>query len=222
MILFLKGFVVGLGKVLPGVSGSLLAIRLNIYEEVINRLNNLFGDLKNNIVYLTKIAFGILCSILISSKLLIYLLDKYYNFLLIVFVMLIISGIPKLKKEISSYFLVLISFLIYICILYIPNINIGTNYYILGFIEALTTIIPGISGTAIFMSLGVYDEVLALYSNIYLLELNKLIPFGLGFLLCSLLLIRFVNQAFLKHRGKTYSIILGLLLASVLIMIIKK
>ena len=72
------------------------------------------------------------------------------------------------------------------------------------------------------MSFGLYDELLTLFSNIYLLEFNKLIPFSIGLLLGGLILIRFIAQCFNKHRGKTYSVILGLLVGSIISMLIKR
>jgi len=38
MKLFLIGCIIGIGKVLPGISGSILAIRLGIYEKVMNAI----------------------------------------------------------------------------------------------------------------------------------------------------------------------------------------
>ena len=38
--LFIKGLIVGLGKIIPGVSGSLLAISLNVYDRAILAITN--------------------------------------------------------------------------------------------------------------------------------------------------------------------------------------
>ncbi len=222
MALFIKGFIIGLGKIIPGVSGSLLAIRLNVYEDMINSINNLFSDFRKNILFLTKLALGILLAIILGSHIIMYFLENYYLITMAVFLLLIISGIPMVLKEANSYYLSLISFLIYISLLFLPQLSLFNNYYFMGFLEAFTTIVPGISGTALFMSFGLYDELLTLFSNIYLLEFNKLIPFSIGLLLGGLILIRFIAQCFNKHRGKTYSVILGLLVGSIISMLIKR
>lgn len=222
MSLFIKGFIIGLGKIIPGVSGSLLAIRLNVYEDMIYAINNLFSNFRKNILFLTKLALGILLAIILGSHIIMYFLEHYYFITIVVFLLLIASGIPMVLKEVNSYYLSLISLLLYISLLFLPQLSLFNNYYFMGFLEAFTTIVPGISGTALFMSFGLYDELLALFSNIYLLEFNKLIPFGIGLLLGGLILIRFIAQCFKKYRGKTYSVILGLLVGSIISMLIKR
>lgn len=219
MLLILKGFMIGIGKIIPGVSGSVLAIRLGVYEEMISALNNILK--KDNIIFLTKLCIGILLAIILGSKVLIVLLNKYHLLLKIIFVILIALGIPNILKNTTSYISSIITFLIYILILNIPNLNLNINYYMIGSLEAITTIIPGISGTAIFISLGIYEELLSIFSNVYLLNFNILIPFGLGLLITSLILVRFIDYCFTNYRNKTYGVILGLLIGSIVIMIIK-
>lgn len=219
MLLILKGFIIGIGKIIPGVSGSVLAIRLGVYEDMISALNNILK--KDNIIFLTKLCIGILLAIILGSKVLIVLLDKYHLLLKTIFVILIALGIPNILKNTTSYISSIITFLIYILILNIPNLNLNINYYMIGSLEAITTIIPGISGTAIFISLGIYEELLSIFSNVYLLNFNILIPFGLGLLITSLILVRFIDYCFTNYRSKTYGVILGLLIGSIVIMIIK-
>ena len=222
MLLFLKGFLIGLGKIIPGVSGSLLAIRLNVYEEMIYAVNNLFLDFKKNVYFLFKLCLGIVCAIIIGSNIILFFLEKYYIITLLIFILLILSGIPMIIKETKCYFIALISFLFYVSLLYFPKLDIINNYYFIGFLEAFTTIVPGISGTALYMPFGLHDEVLYLFSNIYLMDLKKLFPFWFGFLIGGLILIRFIDYCFKKYRAKTYGVILGLLIGSVISMIIKR
>lgn len=222
MKLFLKGIIIGLGKVLPGVSGSILAIRMNVYEDIINSVNSLFSKFKENTIFLFKIGFGVLLSIVLGSNLISHLLDKYYTLTICIFSLLIITGIPVIVKEVKNYYIAIISFIVYILLFFLPKLSIVNNYYFIGFLEAFTTIIPGISGTALFISLGIYDEYLNLFSNIYMFEFNKLIPFVLGLIVGGIIIIRFIDYCFKKYRDKTYSVILGLLIGSVVMMLIKK
>ena len=46
-MVFLKGIIVGIGKIIPGVSGSMLAISMGIYEKLLNSINNFFSDIKD-------------------------------------------------------------------------------------------------------------------------------------------------------------------------------
>lgn len=222
MILLLKGIIIGIGKIIPGVSGSLLAIRLNVYERLIYSVNNLFKDFKNNSIFLIKLGIGIIISIIFGSKIIIHLLDNYYWFTKIIFIILIITGIPVVIKEVNNYYISILSFTIYILLLYIPNIDLLSSFFFIGFLEAFTTIIPGISGTAIFMSFGLYDELLNMFANIHLLPLKQLLPFSIGLIIGGIIIIRFIDYCFKYKREKTYSVILGLLLGSLLMMIIKR
>ena len=78
MLLFFKGIIIGLAKVIPGVSGSLLAIRLNVYEKIINSINGLFDDFRGNITYLFKIGLGILISIVFGSNMVMFFYNNYH------------------------------------------------------------------------------------------------------------------------------------------------
>lgn len=222
MLLFFKGIIIGLGKVIPGVSGSLLAIRLNVYEDIISSINNIFNNFKDNVFYLFKVGLGILISIVFGSNIIMYCLNNYRTITMTIFLLLILSGVPMIIKQANNYYIAFITFIVYMLILFVPKLEIFHNYFFIGFIEAFTTIVPGISGTALFMSLGLYEDYLSMFSNIYLFEFNKLIPFSLGLLIGALIIVRFINYCFRKYRDKTYSAILGLLIGSIVLMIIKR
>ncbi len=222
MKLFMKGFIIGLGKIIPGVSGSVIAIRLNVYEKMIDALNSLFKHFKENSSFLIKLGSGIILAILCGSHVLLSLLNLFPHFLPFLFFLLIATGIPTIWKETHNYLFAFFSFIIYLFIFYFPNLNIAHNYFLMGFLEAITTIIPGISGTALFMSLGMYDELLSFFAHLSFLQIDKLLPFSLGLFLGALILIRFINYCFKKYHSQTYGVILGFLLGSMLIMIIKR
>ena len=74
--LTLKGIIIGLGKIIPGVSGSMLAFSLGVYEDAINAITNFKNNLKKNILFLSYLGIGIVISILLFSNLLIYLLNN--------------------------------------------------------------------------------------------------------------------------------------------------
>lgn len=99
LILILKGFLVGIGKIIPGVSGSLIAFSLGIYEKAIDAINNFFSDLKNNILFLGKIGVGVLIAILVFSKLILYFIDNYYVYTITLFIGLIAGTTPSILKK---------------------------------------------------------------------------------------------------------------------------
>ena len=123
----LIGFVIGLGKIIPGVSGSVLAITLGVYERLIKAINNIFKDI-NNIYYLSKIGIGIIISIVFFSRIITYLLSNYYTYTIFVFVGLILGSMKEItiNTKLKYWYLTLLSFFI-IVLFGLININSGTN-----------------------------------------------------------------------------------------------
>ena len=78
LILFLKGIIIGIGKIIPGVSGSMLAFSLGVYEQAILAIAHFFQDFKHHSWYLFKLGSGIVLAILLFSNLVIFMLDKFY------------------------------------------------------------------------------------------------------------------------------------------------
>ena len=72
LVLFIKGFIMGIANIIPGVSGGTLAIILGIYEDFIGALSHFFKNFKKNIKFLLPIAIGLLASIATMSNVMHY------------------------------------------------------------------------------------------------------------------------------------------------------
>lgn len=213
---FFIGLLIGIGKILPGVSGSLIAIRFNVYEKMIDSIINYFSNIKKNTIFLGTIFIGILISIVLSSNLVLYCLNNYRIITITIFIILIASGIPEIVKKGNNLFIAFFTFCLSLLLLKLPTSNINIGYFPMGIIEAISMIIPGISGTAIYMSFGVYEKMLNLF---IVLNFKNLFFFFLGFLFSSIFVIKLINYLFKKHKKETYSAILGFLLASIILMV---
>ncbi len=225
LILIIKGFIIGLAKVIPGVSGSMMAITLGIYETLIEAITNFFGNIKKNFKILSNFIIGLFLAIIIGSKLLLWLLNNFYYESMFCFLGLIIGTlIPFIKqvkintkKHLGIFILVL---LISLSLFMGYKINISdfilnNKLYIalLGFIDAMSSIIPGISGTAIYMLLNSYQIVLNIMANPF--SINFL--FYLGGLMGGIILICYLMAYLLKkHKNMTSIIILGLMVSSLI------
>ena len=214
MKLIIKGFIIGLGKIMPGVSGSMLAIILNEYDNIIRNIAEIRIDTYNKIKYLSKIGTGIVLAIITMSNVIVKLLNKYYITTMLLFIAIITSNIPKTLKKIKPNFkdinisiicLIIIEIIIKI-ILRKPNQQIKNNIQLIEFIEligigsldAISSIIPGISGTAILMYFGFYNKIINMFAtltNIKLLKTNMiiLIPFIIGFVVTTILMSKILN-----------------------------
>lgn len=219
MIIFMKGVLIGLGKILPGVSGSLIAITLGIYEKVIKIISEL--RIKDNINFLFKLCLGIVIGIMFGSKVIYYFLNNHYFFTMSIIIGLISSTIPNILKKIKpksrkDYLYIVIPFLLVLLFSVFQNdIRLSHNCFnvvVFGFIDAFTMIVPGISGTAIFMMLGVYEFVLTILSSINI----YLIFFGVGLLIGVFITIKIVNYLIKKFSHIFYLLIIGFSLLSLI------
>ena len=235
----IKRIIVGIAKIIPGLSGAVILISFNLYDRAIQALTNFFDNPKKNFFFLLNLSMGIIIGIVLFSKIISYFLTKYYLYTTMFFLGLIIGGIPTILKETSKkkrfIFLSIISFILML----IPSLTTTTNNYIIknnfidiiifftaGLLEAAGTVLPGISSTALLMLIGVYDNYIITLSNILnitqLIEnLYFLIPFSIGMLLGIIAITILVNYLFKLYRKETFSIILGISLATIISLIIR-
>ena len=234
--LTIKGFIMGIANIIPGVSGGTIALILGIYEKFIHSINNLFKDLKNNIKFLLPILIGIVISILTMSNIIDY---SYKNFAIattLFFMGLITGGVPMLyskvknKKKSNLNILIMVltfSFVIFMAFankifdyqtISFANTNI-LSYIILlivGMIASATMIIPGVSGSLVLMLLGYYYPIIELIKNIFNIQnIIILMVFGIGVLLGIILISKLIEYLFKKHETNTYYGVLGFIYASI-------
>lgn len=232
----LFGLIIGLGFIIPGVSGGVLATILGIYEPLIDKLINFTKDIKNNTLYILPLFIGILLSILIFSKLILYLLDNKLEFISYVFIGLIIGCIPYLNKEIKeksnksiAIIPFILSFLFGFLLFMIEKNSVdlgGTpsvfKMMLAGIIYSIGKIVPGISGAALLMLIGVYKFFLNIIANPFSLTLNSMllfIPFIISFLISAIIILKVINYLLHKHFRFTYSAIIGFVISSILFII---
>lgn len=230
---FIYGLIIGIGFIIPGVSGGVLATILGIYETILYRLNNLFKNFKDNILYLIPIILGVFISVLIFSKLILYFLDNNYNFISYIFIGLIIGCIPFLIQEIHSktnkkisVISFLIAFIFGLILFIIEKNNFISNgspsltlMILAGLIYSVGKIVPGISGAALLMLIGVYEFLLEILANPFIIDLNTiilLIPFFISFIISSIFIIKIMNYLLNNYFSYTYSAIIGFILSSIL------
>lgn len=232
----IKGIIIGIAKIIPGLSGAILMISFNLYDRAIGAITNFFSSPKKNSIFLANLGIGIILGIVLFSKILHYFITNYYLYTTSLFLGLIIGGIPviikKVPKRKNYLLLVLIAFIIIFSLSLV-----GTNkdyvlkntyidlivFFIAGLLEAVGTVIPGISSTALLMLMGVYNHYLVILSgalNIsYLREtLRFVLPFSLGMIIGIILISILINYLFKYYKKQTFSLILGVSIASILML----
>lgn len=224
LILILKGFIIGIGKVIPGVSGSLMAISLGVYEKSIQSISNLLKDFKNSAFYLGSLGIGIIIAVIFGSRIILCLLNKNYFITMFFIIGLILgSSIKRFNTINKNNFIIFI--IPFILLFFLNSSKLGNNFipennfkdyliiFLLGILEAATMIIPGISGTAIYILLGVYNFILDVFSNpisIYF------ILFAIGLFIGVLIVSKLMNYLLKKYNYQINLIITSLMASSIL------
>lgn len=244
LILVLKGFVMGVANIIPGVSGGTLALTLGIYEKFIGAISHFFSSFKENVKFLIPIVVGMLLAILSMSRVISYSYDHFPIPTSLFFVGLVIGGIPMLysrikgkkeKKEISSWIIFLLAFSLVLVLAFAENLfnldisvnftnmNIGSYILLLivGIITAATMVIPGVSGSLVLMLLGYYYPVLNVVKELTKFKnitSNILIAgfFGVGVLLGIVLISKLIEYLLKKYEVKTFYGVMGFILASII------
>ena len=237
--LFIKGFIIGIANVIPGVSGGTLAITLGIYEDLIRILSNFNKNIKKNIAFIIPIALGAVASLLCLSKLITYCLNKFEIQSVLFFIGLILGGLPlilkkaKLKKfKLLNVIVFLLTFGLILFFTFLKGNTSAVNLnhltvikeiilFLVGCIAAATMVIPGISGSFILMLVGYYKPIVSTISD--LTNFNHLFhnilvlaPFGIGVVIGIVLISKLIEYLFKNHEHLTYSGILGFILASII------
>lgn len=227
--LFIQGFLVGFGKIMPGVSGSVLAICFGLYERLVASLSSL-RELKKNAKFMSIMGISIFVAIVLGSNVIKYLLTNYYTKTLMFFIGMVIPGVFPIIKHVKNsdltprrvFFCTFVfAFLILLNTVGFSSSEIGTEPYLhefislvmCGLVDAASTIIPGISGTALLMVLGYYERIIVALANILTLtdmvrSIMVLVPFFIGMGIGVVLTAKFITYLFKRHRAFTYMLII--------------
>lgn len=244
IFLFLKGFVMGIANIIPGVSGGTLALIMGIYEDFIGALSHFFGNLKKNILFLLPLGIGIIVAIASMSNVIDYAYNHFPLATSLFFMGLVVGGIPMLTKKVKGKkdvklsfniitFILTFSLVIFMAVapfifsegLKVSFDNLNIIGYILlvlvGILAAGTMVIPGVSGSLVLMLLGYYYPIvgaiksLVHFDNIFS-NVIVLGLFGVGVLIGIVLISKLFEYLFNKHETITYYGVLGFIYASVL------
>ena len=237
LILIIKGFFIGIANIIPGVSGGTIALIVGIYEKLINTISHFTKNIKENILFILPLGIGMVLSILVLSGIIDSSYKNYPLATTFFFIGLVLGGIPfaykkiKDKKNISNWFIFLITFSLVITMSYIGtkdmfNVvsldNLGLIDYLklllVGIIASGTMIIPGISGSLVLMLIGYYYPIIELIKQLTKFNFSNIIPlivFGIGLIIGFVLFVKLIELLFKKFENKTYYGVLGFISASI-------
>lgn len=224
MINFLKGIIVGIGGIAPGLSGSVLLVILGLYQKTITSIGTLFKDFKKNISFLIPLFLGFGIGVIIFSKIVNYLLANFEMYTRFAFLGLVLGTIPLFYKEVKKqgfsnkyYIVIAVSAIIGFSIFHfnkelfptITNPNLLQSV-LLGVSVAGSSIVPGVDSAVILSSLGLYELYVSSIANF---NIPILIPAGCGLIIGALAISFIMNKLLAKYYTTTFSIIFGLFIA---------
>ncbi len=221
---FLKGIIVGIGGIAPGLSGSVLLVILGLYQKTINAIGTIFKDFKKNVAFLFPLFLGFGVGVIIFSKVVDFLLGNFEMYTRFAFLGLVLGTIPLFYKEVKKegfnkkyYIVMLISALVGIALFsvnkdlfpVITNPNLLQSV-LLGVAVAGSSIVPGVDSAVILSTLGLYELYVSSLANF---NLSILIPAGVGLVIGVLVISFLMNKLLSKFYTITFSIIFGLFLS---------
>ena len=225
----LCGILIGVGAVLPGVSGGVLCVIFGIYPMMMDFISHPFTDLKNKLKILMPYMAGMLVGFWGVSKLLDVLLTRFEGPATCVFVGLVVGMLPSLfvsvgegKYRVLSYLGLGISCLTVLGILISLrslNVEIAPSilwYVFCGAALAISVIVPGMSFSTLLMPLGLYTPFV---QGIGDFNFMVLLPAGVGAVLTFVAFSRFISNLFKKHYSIAQNIVVGIVIAATAVII---
>ena len=228
----IKGVIIALGFILPGVSGGVLASILGLYERIISFLAHLSKDFVKNVLFFIPVGIGGILGIALFSAPLEYLLEHYQVPVLWAFTGTIVGTLPSLfsestqksRRDSKDWIWLLGTFIISGLLLFFLNDLIGTipanfvSFILAGALIALGVLVPGLSPSNLLLIMGLYAPMLTGFKNLDLV--GVFLPIAIGGATTMLLFSKAMDYALNHHHSRVYHFILGLVISSTLLIII--
>lgn len=226
LIRLMQGALIGLGAVLPGISGGVLCVIFGIYRPVMELLSHPFRALKKHAKLLLPVLIGLCAGFFGIAKLLGFLLNRYPDASVCLFAGLIIGMLPSLFREggkkgssPKDYAALGITFAVVLALLMTlrfvsVSITANTGWYVFcGFCLALSIIAPGMSFSTLLMPLGLYTPFVEGIGNF---DFSVLIPGGIGAVVTVILFARLVDRLLNRYYSTVSHAIIGIVIAATL------
>lgn len=231
--LFLTGMAMGGADIVPGVSGGTIAFIFGIYEELLESIKLLSGEvlglvLKGKIVqafktipfsFLIPVGLGVLVSLASLASIISYLLAEKPAYLWSFFFGLVIASIILVRKRVVTWnmhdyaALILASIGTYFLVGAVPveTPNTPLALFLSGAIAICAMILPGISGSFLLVIMGKYEQVLGAVVD---KDIATLAIFAAGALFGLAVFSRLLSWLFNKHHDLILSVLIGFMIGS--------
>ncbi len=236
------GFFLGLSVFAPGFSGSMIAIMMGVYQDIISIAANPFKELKKNIMFCIPLGIGVVISGVLFLLAFKFLFETYEKATYFLFIGLIFGNLPMIQQEIKKHEFqksyILGGVVAFLAALILGLLAIGftkpettaiftPNFILLavgGFFAGVCLFIPGMSVSMVLIIFGIYRGLIIMAESLLHFNFTYLVPFGIaGF--CALvglvLTSNGIKYVFEKHPGFANSLVFGFMLGSLIGIIIQ-
>ncbi len=239
----IKGMMIGIANIIPGVSGGTLAVSMGIYDKLIHCITHIISEFKESIKFLLPIFAGAGIALIALTFVIQALFDYYPIPTNLLFIGLIIGGLPPVIDKVKGHSVtigqIVAGILFFTLVVGMAmlgsdgskevslDMNILTIIKLLfvGIIAAATMIIPGVSGSMVLLILGYYQPIIRqitlFCTALVSFDMQGLIdgflilfPFGIGVIIGILGIAKIIEIIFAKYPMHAYYAIIGLIAAS--------
>lgn len=250
ILLIIKGIVTGMAVMIPGVSAGSMIMSMGIYEDLMLLISGRKAEKKSTLPKLIPFVFGVVFGVFLFAFIFKAMLTYYPFQTSCIFIGLILGGIPMIWRKVDrkvlsaghwGCFAAAVGVIIVMLVLsrntsaansLAPGLITTPLTAVLGFLAASTMIIPGISGSALMLILGYYNEVTDRLTQLAsgfvsfnwpLVGENVLVfvPFGIGAIIGIVLVAKAIRRMLEKFPNGTYMTMVGLMAASPIAVIAK-
>lgn len=239
----LKGMVIGIANIIPGVSGGTMMVAMGIYDKLIHCITHLFSEFRKSVKFVLPIVIGMGLGIVLLSQLIGLMFEHFPIQTNLLFIGLIMGGLPAIYGRVKGQSIRpahIAAFLVFFClvvgmaavgevdkagsILTFSLVNC-VLLFLIGVVAAATMVIPGVSGSMVLMLLGYYNSIIDtinhLVHSLLAFDMNGiiqgvlvLVPFGIGVVAGIFAIAKLVEIIFQKFPYVAYWAIIGLIIAS--------
>lgn len=243
IINILKGMVIGLANIIPGVSGGTMMVSMGIYDKLILLLTHFVKKFKEALQLLIPLVIGMLLAIALLSKVITKMFDVIPFQTTLLFIGLIIGGLPVIYSKVKGKKIGVVQVIAFAAffVLVIGLALVGDSgtrtadvtlsfgnmikLFLAGVLAAATMVIPGVSGSMVMMIIGYYTVIIGTISGLLdalramdtagiFAACGVLVPFGIGVVVGAVVVAKLIEFVLKKYSQTAYWAIIGLIVGS--------
>ncbi|MFC1506125.1 DUF368 domain-containing protein [Thermoproteota archaeon] len=234
-VTLIKGTLIGVANMIPGVSGGTMAVILGLYDRLIESISQLIGSpskWRQHAGFLITLGIGAVIGVVLFARLIDWALIKYEQLSLLFFMGLILGSIPSVVAHsrlkslgIKEILTIGISLILILTLGMFRSTEPFLGAYVQDFTPLIlflvsivaggAMIVPGVSGSLVFLLFGQYTVMVEAVNEIALVSLAIIV---LGGILGVFIFAKIIHHALTRWSSLTNCAIIGLVGGSIIVL----